>query len=85
MIPGRALANAVRVWRFVLAVCAGLAGLFGLTAGLIALLLHLGGLATFGLGYLRPFDRAATAGVVLRRRIRSEAQRRAKGPKASPW
>ena len=53
-------------------------------AGLIALLLHLGGLATFGLGYLRPFDRAATAGVVLRRRIRSEAQRRAKGPNASP-
>lgn len=84
VIPGRALANAVRVWRFVLAVCAGLAGLFGLTAGLIALLLHLGGLATFGLGYLRPFDRAATAGVVLRRRIRSEAQRRAKGPNASP-
>ena len=68
-IPGRELANAVRVWRFALTVCAALAGLFGLTAGLIALLLHLGGLESFGLSYLRPFDRAETGGVVLRKRL----------------
>lgn len=83
VIPGRELANALRVWRFALTVCAALAGLFGLTAGLIGLLLHLGGLETFGLSYLRPFDRAATGGVILRRRIRSEAARRASKPSQS--
>lgn len=68
-IPGRELADAVRVWRFVLTVCAALAGLFGLTVGLIALLLHLGGLQSFGLSYLRPFDRGETGGVILRHRL----------------
>jgi len=67
-IPGRELANAVRVWRFALAVSAVLAGLFGLTVTLIILLVHLGGLSSFGRSYLRPFDRAAAGGVVMRRR-----------------
>lgn len=71
-IPGRELADAIRVWRFVLTVCAALAGLFGLTVGLIALLLHLGSLNSFGLSYLRPFDRAETGGVVLRKRLAHE-------------
>ena len=68
-IPGRELAEAVRVWRFVLTICAALAGLFGLTVGLIVLLLHLGGLQSFGLSYLRPFDRGVTGGTVLRPRL----------------
>ena len=67
-IPGRELANAVRVWRFALAASAVLAGLFGLTVTLIILLVHLGGLSSFGRSYLRPFDRAAAGGVVMRRR-----------------
>jgi len=66
-IPGRELADAIRVWRFVLTACAAVAGLFGLTVGLIAMLLHLGSLQSFGLSYLRPFDRAETGGVVLRK------------------
>lgn len=74
-IPGRELANAIRVWRFALTVCASVAGLFGLTVGLIALLLHLGGLESFGLSYLRPFDRAETGGVVLRKRLAEEKYR----------
>ena len=74
-IPGRELADAIRVWRFALTVCAAVAGLFGLTVGLIALLLHLGGLQSFGLSYLRPFDRAETGGVVLRRRLKEEIYR----------
>ena len=69
-IPGREVAGAVRVWRFILTICAAVAGLFGLTVGLIALLLHLGSLQSFGLGYLRPFDRAETGGVVLRHRLK---------------
>lgn len=71
-VPGRELAAAVRLWRFVLTVCAAVAGLFGLTVGLIALLLHLSGLSSFGLSYLRPFDRAETGGVVFRRRLTKE-------------
>lgn len=74
-IPGRELADAIRVWRFALTICAAVAGLFGLTVGLIALLLHLGGLQSFGLSYLRPFDRAETGGVVLRRRLKEEKYR----------
>ena len=74
-IPGREFAEAIRVWRFVLTVCAALAGLFGLTVGLIGLLLHLGGLQSFGLSYLRPFDRAEIGGVVLRKRLNREKYR----------
>ena len=74
-IPGRELADALRVWRFGLTVCASLAGLFGWTTGLVALLLHLGGLESFGLSYLRPFDRAETGGVVLRKRLVEEKYR----------
>ncbi len=71
-IPGREVADAIRVWRFGLTICAALTGLFGVTAGLIALLLHLGGLESFGLSYLRPFDRAETGGVILRRRLKTQ-------------
>lgn len=74
-IPGRELADAFRVWRFVLTICAALAGLFGVTVGLIGLLLHLGSLQSFGLSYLRPFDRAETGGVVLRKRLKEEKYR----------
>ena len=73
-IPGREVANAIRVWRFVLTVCSAVAGLFGLTVGLIALLLHLGSLQSFGRSYLHPFDRAATGGVVLRKRLMKQEQ-----------
>lgn len=71
-IPGRELANAIRIWRFVLTVAASVAGLFGLSVGLIALLMHLSGLQSFGRSYLRPFDRTATGGVILRKRLQHQ-------------
>ena len=71
-IPGRELAGAVRVWRLGLTVAASVAGLFGLTVGLIGLLLHLAGLESFGLSYLRPFDRGETGGAILRKRLVKE-------------
>ena len=71
-IPGRELAGAVRVWRFALTLAASVAGLFGLSVGLIALLLHLAGLESFGLAYLRPFDRGQTGGAILRKRLDQE-------------
>ncbi len=74
-IPGRELAGAVRVWRLGLTIAASVAGLFGMTVGLLALLLHLAGLESFGLSYLRPFDRAQTGGAILRRRLIKERYR----------
>ena len=53
--PSQELSNALRLWRFLLAVSASLGGLFGLTACCGALILHLAGLETFGVPYLAPF------------------------------
>lgn len=74
-IPGRELADAVRIWRFALTICAAMAGLFGLTVGLIGLLLHLGGLDSFGMSYLRPFDRVTSGGAILRSRVSGKGKR----------
>ncbi|MBQ6839872.1 MAG: spore germination protein [Oscillospiraceae bacterium] len=54
--PNRDLAEAVRVWRFLLAVLGALGGLFGVTAGAIGLLIHLSGLTSLGRSYLAPFS-----------------------------
>lgn len=50
--PNRDLAEAVRIWRFVLAFLGGIGGLFGVTVGAIALLVHLSGLTSLGRAYL---------------------------------
>lgn len=54
--PNRDLAEAIRVWRFVLAILGALAGLFGVTLGAIGLLIHLSGLTSLGHSYLAPFS-----------------------------
>lgn len=69
--PNRDLAEAVRVWRFLLAVLGAVGGLFGVTAGAIALLIHLSGLESLGIPYLEPFSRGK-ATRILRRRLVSE-------------
>ena len=53
-LPNRDLANAVRVWRFGIAVLAALFGLYGVAAGAAILLLHLSGLRCLGVPYLAP-------------------------------
>ena len=69
-LPGQDFSDAVRVWRFVLTLCASAAGLFGLTAGAIALLIHLSGLRSLGVPYLAPFSRLGGGGeFILRRRL----------------
>jgi len=55
-LPGKSLADAIRLCRFALTVCAALAGLWGLTFGLLALLVHLSGLESFDRAYLAPFS-----------------------------
>ncbi len=55
--PNRDFAEAVRVWRFILAILGAIAGLFGVTVGLIALVIHLSGLTSLGVSYLAPYSR----------------------------
>lgn len=54
-MPSQEFAGALRIWRFVLAVAASVAGLFGMVMGAAVLILHLGRLESFGVAYLTPF------------------------------
>lgn len=71
-LPGSGFADAVRVWRFLLAALSSIAGLFGLTVGFLALTIHLAGLESYGLPYLAPFSSARSGGSLLRRRLVTE-------------
>jgi hypothetical protein len=59
-MPNQDFSNALRLWRFALAIVAGIAGFFGVAAGLAFLVCHLAGMESFGVAYLTPF--AADAG-----------------------
>ena len=59
-MPSQEVAGALRIWRFLLALLASAAGLFGVVAGLSALVIHLAGIESFGVSYLTPF--ASNAG-----------------------
>lgn len=63
VLPNRDLANALRVWRFGIAVLSAIAGLYGTAAGLLILLIHLSGLKCLGIGYL------SHTGSILRKRL----------------
>jgi len=68
-VPNKDFGDAVRIWRFVLTLCAALVGLYGLTLGVICLLVHLGSLSSCGRPYLAPFSSASAEGAILRRRL----------------
>ena len=68
-LPNRDLAEAVRFWRFLLAALGAVGGLFGVTVGLLSLIIHLSGLTCLGVDYLAPFSRMEDVEVV-RRRLR---------------
>ena len=53
-LPTKRFTDAVRLCRFALTVCAALAGLYGLTLGLLVLLTDLAGLDSFGRAWLAP-------------------------------
>lgn len=63
VLPNRDLANALRIWRFFVAVLAAFAGLYGVGAGLLILLIHLSGLECLGINYL------SRTGKILRSRL----------------
>ncbi len=64
VLPNRDLANALRVWRFGIAVLSSFAGLYGTAAGLLILIIHLSGLRCLGINYLSPTSR------ILRHRLK---------------
>lgn len=63
VLPNRDLANAVRVWRFGIAMLSAVGGLYGTAAGILMLLIHLSGLKCLGINYL------SRTGRLLRRRL----------------
>ncbi len=70
VLPNRDFANAIRVWRFGLAALSAVAGLFGWTAGILLLLIHLSSLSSLGVSYLNPFSRGNTPALL--RRVKSQ-------------
>ncbi len=72
--PNRDFAEAIRVWRFVIAALGALMGLFGVTVGLIVLLIHLSGLTCLDVDYLSPFSKVKGSSV-LRRRMCDQKER----------
>ena len=65
-LPNRDFAQAARLFRLGFAVLGAFAGLFGVAAGFLALLIHLAGLTSLGVPYLMPFSGGST-GDLLRR------------------
>ena len=63
VLPSRDLANAVRIWRFGIAVLSSFAGFYGTAAGFLVLLIHLSGLKCLGVNYL------SSTGSILRKRL----------------
>ena len=72
VLPNRDLANAVRVWRFGIAVLGMLVGMWGVGLGTGLLILHLGTIKSLGMSYLIPTP--AGRGI-LRRRLLKEKKR----------
>ncbi|MFD2879850.1 spore germination protein [Paenibacillus rhizoplanae] len=56
VIPAFNMAISVRMLRFVMMALAASFGLYGITLGLLALLLHLNSLRSFGIPYMAPLS-----------------------------
>ena len=56
VLPNRDLADAIRVWRFLLAVLAAVLGLWGVALGIMILIIRLATLKSLGRPYLQPFE-----------------------------
>ncbi len=70
-MPGREFSDAIRLWRFILAICASCAGLFGMTAAFFLLLIRLAGLESFGQNYLAPFAYGEGVDAIVRPRLKN--------------
>lgn len=70
-LPSRDFAQAARLFRFGFAILGAFAGLFGVTVGFIAMLVHLAGLTSLDIPYLMPFS-GGSADTLLRHRAGRE-------------
>ena len=70
VLPNRDLAQAVRGWRFVIAVLAAFGGIWGVIGGAVILLAHLLPLKSLGVPYLTPNRSLSEGGGVLRPRLK---------------
>ena len=75
VLPNRDFAEGVRVWRFAIAIIASVAGLAGVIAGMVCLLVHLAGLKSMGCSYLKPNRNSAEGGGVLRPLLKKSKMR----------
>lgn len=72
VLPNRDLANAVRIWRFGIAALSSIAGIYGVIAGILILLIHLSGLRCLGIPYL------SRTSSILRHRLKNQKFRSSK-------
>jgi len=73
VLPSRDLAQAVRLWRFGICLVAGFAGLYGVAAAVLILVLHLSSLRCLGVSYLR--INCGEARGILRHRLKNTKHR----------
>ena len=66
VIPDQDFSNALRLWRFILALFSSIMGLYGLLIGLIMLIHLLSRLESFGVPYLAPFVGSADIKTMLK-------------------
>ncbi len=69
VLPNRDLANALRLWRFGIAVLSAIGGIWGTALGVLTLVIHLARLKSLGLCYL------ARTGRILRPRLKKQKYR----------
>ncbi len=80
-LPSRDFSEAVRLWRLALALMGSLWGLFGVTFGFLALLVHLAELRCLGVPYLAPLAELRRRNL-LRGRLATGKER---DPRLHPW
>lgn len=71
-MPDQDLANALRLWRFLLSFLACLGGVYPLTLGAAMLIAHLASLEDLGVPYLTWPERSGEPGILLRPPVREE-------------
>ena len=71
-LPNRDFAQAARLFRFGFAALGAFAGLFGVTAGFLAMLIHLAGLTSLDVPYLMPFSEGSASELLRHRAGREE-------------
>ena len=71
VLPNRDLAEAIRIWRFLIAVFGAIAGLWGVGVGALCLMIHLTGLKSMGVPYLQYNGKRS----LLRQRLKNQKWR----------